>query len=205
MKLGLLGGTFDPIHMGHLLIAEDAREQLGLDEVAFIPAGRPWLKAGHGVSGAGRRLEMVELAVRGNTHFRVLDLEVQRAGSTYTVDTLEQLRGELPSTTDLYLLLGMDSIGDLARWRDPARLFELCTLVGISRPGYADLSPGDLPVVAPGASEELLFIEGPMVGISGTDIRERVALGRSIRYRVPDAVEAYVREHGLYRNQPVSE
>ena len=172
--------------------------------MAFIPAGRPWLKADHEVSDAGRRLEMVELAVGGNPHFHVLDIEVRRPGSTYTVDTLLQLTGELPPTTELYLLLGMDSIGDLARWRDPARLFELCTLVGISRPGYPDLAPRDLAAVAPGASEDLLFVEGPSVGISGTDIRERVASGRSIRYRVPDAVEAYIREHGLYRRQPAS-
>ncbi|MDP6300447.1 MAG: nicotinate-nucleotide adenylyltransferase [SAR202 cluster bacterium] len=203
MKLGLLGGTFDPIHLGHLLIAEDAREQLELDQVAFIPAGRPWLKAASGVSDAQSRLEMVEVAVFENPHFRVMDVEVRRSGPTFTVDTLEQLRGELPSTTEFFLLLGMDSIGDLARWRESGRLFGLCTVVGISRPGYDDMDPESLSTIESHAPETVQFIEGPLVNISGTDIRERVASGRSIRYRVPDRVEAYIREHGLYRKQPV--
>lgn len=200
-KIGLLGGTFDPIHMGHLLIAEDARERLGLDTVVFIPTGRPWLKGDQSVTESAHRVAMVKLAVSSNPYFGVSDIEIRRPGLTYTVDTLEQLQCEYDSDTDLFLILGMDSLNELVRWRSPERLFDLCTVVGISRPGQGDMDRGKLESISEGASGKVILMPGPSIGISGTDIRDRVAHGKSIRYRVPGAVESYILDHGLYTRQ----
>ena len=200
-KIGLLGGTFDPIHMGHLLIAEDARQGLGLDTIVFIPTGRPWLKADQKVTEPKHRLAMVELATNSNPNFEVSDIEVCRPGATYTVDTLEQLRREYDSNTEIFLILGMDSLNELTRWRNPERLFGFCTIVGISRPGQDDIDRDKLESIAGGASDKVILIPGPSLGISGTDIRDRVADGRSIKYRVPEAVESYILEYGLYTRQ----
>ena len=199
MKIGVFGGTFDPIHLGHLIVADEARETLGLDEVLFIPAGRPWVKAGTLVSAACHRMAMVEIAVRPTPWFRALDLDVKRPGPTYTVDTLLELRSRLGEKADLYLILGLDSVQDMARWHQPAQIFELCTVVGMSRPGVLDLDHTALEAVAPNAAARVILLEGPLVSLSGTDLRRRVGEGRSITYRVPEAVEAYIYEHGLYR------
>ena len=200
-KIGLLGGTFDPIHIGHLLIAEDAREALGLDTVVFIPAGRPWLKANQSVTAPQHRLAMVGLAIGPNPHFQVSDIEVRRQGPTYTVDTLEQLQQDYSLNTEKFLILGMDSLNDLARWRSPERLFDLCVVVGVSRPGQEEIDIDKLESIAEGASGKIVLISGPSVGISGTDIRDRVVHGKSIKYRVPVDVESYILEHGLYTRQ----
>ena len=200
-KIGLLGGTFDPIHIGHLLIAEDAREALGLDTVVFIPAGRPWLKANQSVTDPQHRLAMVGLAIGPNPHFQVSDIEVRRHGSTYTVDTLEQLQQDFSPNTEKFLILGMDSLNELARWRSPERLFDLCVVVGVSRPGQEEIDIDKLEAIAEGASGKIVLISGPSVGISGTDIRDRVVHGKSIKYRVPEDVESYILEHGLYTRQ----
>jgi len=200
-KIGLLGGTFDPIHIGHLLIAEDAREVLGLDTVVFIPAGRPWLKADQSVTDPQHRLAMVGLAIGPNPHFQVSDIEVRRHGSTYTVDTLEQLQQDFSPNTEKFLILGMDSLNELARWRSPERLFDLCVVVGVSRPGQEEIDIDKLESIAEGASGKIVLISGPSVGISGTDIRDRVVHRKSIKYRVPEDVESYILEHGLYTRQ----
>ena len=199
MKIGVFGGTFDPIHLGHLIVADEAREALGLDQVLFIPAGRPWVKAGTLVSAACHRMAMVEMAVRPTPWFRAVNLDVKRPGPTYTVDTLLELRSELGGEVDLYLILGLDAVQDMARWHEPARIFELCTVVGMSRPGVLDLDRAALEAVAPNAVDRVVLVEGPLVSLSGTDLRRRVKEGRSIRHRVPEAVEAYIHEHGLYR------
>ena len=200
-KIGLLGGTFDPIHIGHLLIAEDAREVLGLDTVVFIPAGRPWLKADQSVTDPQHRLAMVGLAIGPNPHFQVSDIEVRRHGSTYTVDTLEQLQQDFSPNTEKFLILGMDSLNELARWRSPERLFDLCVVVGVSRPGQEEIDIDKLEAIAEGASGKIVLISGSSVGISGTDIRDRVVHRKSIKYRVPEDVESYILEHGLYTRQ----
>ena len=200
-KIGLLGGTFDPIHIGHLLIAEDAREALGLDTVVFIPAGRPWLKANQSVTDPQHRLAMVGLAIGPNPHFQVSDIEVRRQGPTYTVDTLEQLQQDYSPNAEKFLILGMDSLNDLARWRSPERLFDLCVVVGVSRPGQEEIDIDKLESIAEGASGKIVLISGPSVGISGTNIRDRVVHGKSIKYRVPVDVESYILEHGLYTRQ----
>ena len=200
-KIGLLGGTFDPIHIGHLLIAEDAREALGLDTVVFIPAGRPWLKANQSVTDPQHRLAMVGLAIGPNPHFQVSDIEVRRQGPTYTVDTLEQLQQDYSPNAEKFLILGMDSLNELARWRSPERLFDLCVVVGVSRPGQEEIDIDKLESIAEGASGKIVLISGPSVGISGTNIRDRVVHGKSIKYRVPVDVESYILEHGLYTRQ----
>ncbi|HBJ30762.1 MAG TPA: nicotinate (nicotinamide) nucleotide adenylyltransferase, partial [Dehalococcoidia bacterium] len=160
-KIGLLGGTFDPIHIGHLLIAEDAREALGLDTVVFIPAGRPWLKANQSVTDPQHRLAMVGLAIGPNPHFQVSDIEIRRQGPTYTVDTLEQLQQDYSPNTEKFLILGMDSLNELARWRSPERLFDLCVVVGVSRPGQEEIDIDKLESIAEGASGKIVLISGP--------------------------------------------
>ena len=199
MRIGLLGGTFDPIHMGHLVIAEAVRERLHLDSVVFIPAGRPWLKAGRDISRPDHRLAMAELAVGQFPEYSVSKIEVDRPGPTYTVDTLEQIRHELGPEAELFLILGMDSLRDLPGWWRPARLFDLCAVVGVSRPGYEDLMLSCLDEVADGASGKVELVHGPLVSVSGTEIRELVSMGRPVGSLVPKPVEAYILEHGLYR------
>lgn len=198
MKLGVFGGTFDPIHIGHLIVAEDARVQLGLDKVLFVPAGQPWLKADRQVTEARHRLAMVERAVASNPCFRASDIEVARPGPTYTADTLAELRRKLGSDAEIYFILGLDSLRQLSRWHRPERVLEMCTVVGVSRPGAGDFDPGTLDAITPGASSKVVLLRVPLIDISGTDIRRRVAAGLSIKYRVPEAVEAYIYEQGLY-------
>jgi len=199
MRIGLFGGTFDPIHNGHLLVADAARERVHLDTVIFILAGRPWLKAGRDISESEHRLAMLELAVRGHPSFEVTKIELDRPGPTYTVDTLEQMRRELGPEDELFLILGMDSLRELDRWQRPARLFELCTVVGVSRPGYKDVALSWLDEVAAGASRRVELFRGPLVSVSGSEIRDRVSMGQPAGSFVPKPVEAYILEHGLYR------
>ena len=199
MRIGLFGGTFDPVHSGHLLVADAAMDRLHLDSVVFIPAGRPWLKARGDISLGEHRLAMVELAIKCRPGFDVSRVELERPGPTYTVDTLEQMQRELDPGDELFLILGMDSLRELARWRKPARLFELCTVVGVSRPGYEDVVPSWLDDVAKGASLRVELVRGPLVSVSGTEIREKVSMGQPVGCRVPKTVEAYILEHRLYR------
>ena len=193
MRLGLMGGTFDPIHLGHLLMAEEARVRLGLDEVWFVPAGRPWMKEGEEVSAAHHRMNMAILAVSPNPCFSVSSVEVDREGLTYTVDTLEELNREDPSR-ELFLIVGADSVGQMDRWKEPERVRELCTIVAVPRPGY------DAPSTAcgPDESTRVIFLEAPLTAISATEVRERVSKGLPVGDLVPEAVEAYIHRHGLY-------
>ena len=200
VKLGVFGGTFDPVHVGHLIVAEEARERLGLDRVLFVPAGQPWFKTERPVSAVHHRMAMVEAAVAANPSFEVSDMEVAREGPSYSVDTLAELRGCSGDGSELYVLLGIDALGEIDRWNEPARVFELARVVGLSRPGSQAFAAGTLEAIKAGASQEVILMEGPLIGISGTDIRERVSLGRSIKYRVSDVVEAYIYKHGLYRS-----
>ena len=198
-KLGILGGTFDPVHVGHLAIAEDARTSLHLDEVSFVPAGRPWFKEGDPVTDPQHRLAMVELAIRTNPRFSVSTVDVERPGPTYTIDTLTELAAERGGDTELYLLLGVDALAEVHRWRDPAAVFAKATVVGVGRPGSDEFDPESLEAISHGAAESLVILAGPGIDVSGIEIRRRVANGQSIRYLVPDAVEEYIRRHGLYR------
>ena len=199
MRTGVLGGTFDPVHLGHLLIAEEARVSLGLDDVLFIPAGQPYFKTGQPVSEACHLLAMVELAVASNPHFTASDIEIGRPGPTYTVDTLTELRKRLGGGHELLLIVGMDSLADLERWRRPEDILALSVVVGLARPGADVPDERTLERIRSQAPGRLQLLDEPLVGISASDIRRRVAEGLSIRYAVPEPVEEYIYRHRLYK------
>lgn len=198
MRVGVFGGTFDPVHVGHLIAAERATELLALDEMLFVPAGQPWFKSGEPVTDAEHRLNMVRLAVESNPRFSVSDVEVVRPGPSYTIDTLEELRAHAGEGKKLFLVLGLDALAEMHRWRSPARVFELATVVGVARPG-AKFDPETLSGIFPSAAERVIMLDVPMVDVGATELRRRAEQGSSLRYLVPDSVERYIREHGLYR------
>ncbi len=197
-EIGILGGTFDPIHNGHLAIAGAVRDALGLDRVLFIPTGRPWLKSGLQITAAVHRLTMVQLAIYGHVGFEVSDIETERPGLTYTVDTLEELGRRFGDRSELYLVLGMDSVRELRRWHCPERLFELCTVVAVSRPGVVDVAVEELEREFTGSVGRFDVVPGPLVDVSATEIRKRASRRESIGNAVPEPVERYIREQGLY-------
>lgn len=199
MRIGVFGGTFDPIHSGHLVIAEDVRRELGLDEVLFVPAGQPWLKAERDVTEAAHRLEMAMLATALNPHFNVSTIELERPGPTYTVDTIAELKSGVAAGAELCFILGLDALAELPQWKDPERLVNMCRLVGVRRPGYEKLDLRPLESAVPGASEWVMMVDTPLIDVSATDIRSRVSQGISIRGLVPQTVEDYIAQHGLYR------
>ena len=203
MRVGIFGGTFDPIHLGHLILAEQCREQCGLDEVWFVPAAVPPHKQGLEISPAKSRCEMLEFAIAGNAQFQLNRVELDRSGPSYTVTTLEQLLADHPSC-EFSLLVGADSIRDLPTWKQPQRILELAQVVAVNR-GRNLLDPTEaarqlVEQVGPLAQSRIRFIHMPGVDISATDIRQRVRAGLSIRYLVPRSVEIYIHEHGVYRN-----
>jgi len=192
MKVGVMGGTFDPIHIVHLLLAETAREQLSLDRVLFMPAGDPWRKAGREITPASLRLEMVRRAIAGNTTFEADDREIRRQGATYTVDTLRELREELGEADELVLLLGDDALADLPHWKEPGELEKLATIAVAPRSGEL---PKDLPL----DENALEQVDMPAMDVSSTDLREKARNGRSLRYLVPDGVIELIESNRLYR------
>ncbi len=193
MRLGVFGGTFDPVHIGHLVLAEQAREQLKLDRVLWVPAGDPWRKVDAPMTAPARRFEMVRLAIAGHDAFEVISAELDRPGPTYTVDTLNELLSKHPAD-ELVFLLGLDALFDLPNWHQPAEVIKLA-LLGVALRGE---DRPELEGLLQGLGERVLWVEMPRLDISGTDLRRRVAAGRTLRYLVPPAVEAYIREHGLY-------
>jgi nicotinate-nucleotide adenylyltransferase len=201
MRLGIFGGSFDPIHNGHLLLAECCREQLRLDAVWFVPAATPPHKQNREMSAAERRIEMIELAIAGNPAFAANRYEIERGGVNYTVDTLSHFSEEDPRR-EMFFLLGADMLRDLPHWRNAARVCELALPAAVRRPGAGELDFDCLRDVA--AAERIdqmrrCVVEMPEIGISGQEIRQRVQSGESIRYQTPLAVEAYIQSHGLYR------
>ena len=198
MAIGVFGGTFDPIHIGHLIIAEEARLRLGLSNVIFVPAGEPWLKGAREISPAAHRLEMIKLAIASNPHFRVSMGDLDRGGPSYTVDTIADLRRDLGEAANFYFILGLDALAEFAMWREPRRIIEMCYLVAARRPEAREFDSESLERSIPGISRRLIILDNPQIGISSSEIRERVAKGLSIRNLVPDAVERYIREQGLY-------
>lgn len=197
MRVGVLGGTFDPIHCAHLRIAEEARERLELDRVLFVPAAHQPLKP-RPAAAARDRLEMVRLAVASNPAFEALDLEIERPGPSYTVDTLRALAARLPGAR-LWFIVGGDALPELDRWREPGALVELAGFAVVPRPGQADPLRARVPASLRGPGSEWVEVPCPRLDISATDIRRRVAEGRSIRYLVPDAVLEYVEKRRLYQ------
>lgn len=201
MRVGILGGTFDPVHMGHLTLAEEARLQLSLDEVLFMPAGQPWLKDGQQLSAANDRLQMVRLAVASNPYFRVSVDEVERSGPTYTVDTLKALKTKLGPDTELFFILGLDAMEHFSRWKDPEALLELCQWAVVERPGHQGFDQAGFLTKYPGAEGRITLLSMPLMGISGSEIRRRATAGMSLRYYLPEGVAAYIQQHGLYREE----
>jgi nicotinate-nucleotide adenylyltransferase len=199
---GILGGTFDPIHMGHLAVAEHARQALDLAGVLFVPAAESPFKPDRPSSPSRVRVAMVELAVAGNAAFRVSRIELERPGPSYTVDTLELLHAEGRTggrgRPDPVLILSVETLPGLVDWRRPERLLELCRIAVVPRRGYDGPAPGWLEQHFPGHADRFQFLDGPDLGHSSSGIRERVASGRSIRYLVPDAVARYVESGRLY-------
>jgi nicotinate-nucleotide adenylyltransferase len=201
MNIGVMGGTFDPIHNGHLAIAQETRTGLKLSVVIFVPAGQPWMKSERPITPARHRFEMVRLAIALYPYFRLSRVEVDRAGPTYTIDTITQLRAELAAVDELYFILGWDSLAQLPQWRDVPRLIRLCRLVAIPRPGYSLPDLKSLESKIPGLSQRLVLLDKPVIDISATDIRNRVAQGLPIDHVVPKPVAAYIKRHKLYLNE----
>ena len=200
MRLGLYGGSFDPVHYGHLLLAECAREALALDEVWLMPAAVPPHKQTRERAAAKHRLAMLDLALCGHEQIKASRLEIDRGGVSYTVDTLGEIRQQDP-TTEIFLLMGADSLHDLPTWREPARICELATIAVVRRGGSRE---PDFSVLETLVSSQRLAriresqVHMPLIELSSTELRQRVAAGRSLRYRTPRAVEKYIETQGLY-------
>jgi nicotinate-nucleotide adenylyltransferase len=195
-RWGMLGGLFDPIHYGHLAIAEQARDALGFAKVVFMPAGRPVHKDGPRES-ADHRLRMLELATADNPAFEVSRLEIDADRPSYTVDTLETLCGEHPDQ-EWTIIVSAEAARALPSWRQPDRILEMARVAVVSREGYEDLNPAWLSASFPGREHRFSVLETSRLGNSSTDIRTRIAAGRSIRYLVPPSVEAYIGDNRLY-------
>ena len=198
MKLGVFGGTFDPVHNGHLTVAEHARMEMDLDQVLFVPAGQPWFKAGRTLSDAEHRLEMTRIATASNPHFAVSDMEVLRDGPTYTIDTLAALRQEMGAGVEFCVILGAAALNELHRWRRPAAVLGMATVVGVTRVGTEAVDRAALESIRDGASDEVIIVDGPLVDISAADVRRRMKEGLSVRGLIPPGVEDYAKRHGLY-------
>ena len=196
-RLGLMGGTFDPIHNGHLVTAEQAYDDLDLDIVAFMPAGSPAFKQGKQVSTGEDRYAMTLLATSDNPHFVATRFEVDRPGVTYTADTLGYLRELYPGNVELYFITGADAIADIISWRDADKIARTAKLVAATRPGY-DLDRARQAIAASPYDFDVTYLEVPALAISSSDLRERMQAGASLRYLTPDQVIGYAHKHQLY-------
>jgi nicotinate-nucleotide adenylyltransferase len=196
VRLGVLGGTFDPPHLGHLVLAEAAREQLGLDKLLWVPTGDPWRKSSAVVSPAEHRCAMVRLAVEDNPAFELSTIEVDREGPSYSVDTLTALGKDFP-LWEHFFILGLDALRDLPNWRQPERVIELATLAVAPRGGERP-DAAELDALLPGLSERVTWLVMPRIDISATELRSRAGHRLSLHYQVLPSVEAYISHHGLY-------
>ena len=199
-RVGLFGGTFDPIHYGHLVIAEDARVYLGLDKVYFAPAFQPPHKPQGTYSAFEQRVSMVELAIRSNPRFALSLIETRLPVPSYTVDTVRAFRQELPADTVLYFIMGMDSLANILSWHKPEELLQLCRIVVAERAGY-QVDIASLEAHLPGLRQSLELIDTPELSISSTDLQRRIRRGLSVRYQLPTRVEQYIRRQNLYREK----
>ncbi len=197
-RVGILGGTFDPLHDGHLVAANEAAWELGLERVLFMPAGNPPHKQDEVVTSAEHRVAMVRLAIADNPRFELCTIELERSGPSYTVDTLRELRAREPAI-EPYFIIGMDSLADLPSWHDPGGILKLAHLVAMHRAGWDVVDVKQLDRVVPGAASRVKILRIPGLDIASTDLRERIAAGRPVRYLMPDPVIAYIEEHRLYR------
>ncbi len=197
-RLGIMGGTFDPIHFGHLVTAEEALVQFNLDRVIFMPAGQPALKTEQKVSPVEHRYLMTVIATSNNPDFDVSRMEIDRPGLTYTVDTLLALREQYGPQTELFFITGADAVWDILGWRDAEKIAGLCTFIAATRPGY-DVRAAAEAHTRLATDFRIEYIEVPALAISSTDIRARVVERRPIRYLLPESVAAYINKYGLYR------
>jgi len=196
VNIGILGGTFDPIHIGHLVVAEEARIRVGFNEVLFVPAGQPLLKPDRSITPSDQRVEMVRRAIADNPHFKLCTIEAERPGPSYTVDTLMMLREQLGSEVGLFFILGRDTLAELPSWKEPKKLTQLCRLVVAPRLGSKDLR--HLETEMPGLLDKIIQLDMPVIEISSSGIRQRIARGLPIRYLVPSGVEKYISEQKIY-------
>ncbi len=198
MKIGVFGGTFDPVHLGHIGVAEAAREALGLSEVLLVPAGQPMSKVNRPITPAEHRLNMLRLALKDKPHLFISTIETERPGPTFTIDTISSLRRQCGAKAEIYFILGWDSLAQLPEWREPARLVTMCQMVAVPRPGCPRPDLKALEHDIPGISGKVIFLEKPYIDISATAIREMVARGEPIERLVPAPVAEYIKEHKLY-------
>lgn len=199
MRIGVLGGTFDPIHIGHLIAAEECLHALDLEKVLFAPASQPPHKAMVDVSPVYHRLRMVELAIYSNPAFEISRVDLDRIGRSYTFETLELLHEQLGPGAEIFFIIGMDSLAEMSTWREPARVISLCRLAVLNRPPYQDVDLSSLEPQIPGISGRVDMVRMPGIGVASTDLRERVEAGLPIKYQVPEAVERYIIRNELYR------
>ena len=202
MKIGIFGGTFDPIHIGHLIIAEHACEELCLDKLIIIPAAIPPHKQNVKITDGRRRLAMARLAAKGNRKLVVSDIELKKPGVSYSIDTLEMIKQKMGKSASYYLVIGSDMVPDLHTWKNIGRLTEMCRFVVAVRPGLLEEELKKIKLCLPKAVRKRALsniLLNPLVDISSTEIRQRIAKGRSIRYLVPQKVEKYIIRHSLYK------
>jgi nicotinate-nucleotide adenylyltransferase len=201
MRIGVFGGAFDPVHYGHLILAEQSREQAHLDAVWFVPAARHPFKADSTATSFERRAEMLQLAIAGHRAFRIDEVEKNRSGLSYTADTLDELQRQHPDA-ELHLLLGSDTLPDFPKWHEPVQIIRTAVLVVMERPGHPVPATAELESalhLPADVSLRMQVVEVPHIDLSSRDIRRRVGNGRTIRYMLPRAVEMYIAEKGLYR------
>jgi nicotinate-nucleotide adenylyltransferase len=184
--------------MGHLKVAEEARDRLNLAQTLFMPAGQPWLKLNNAISPAQHRLEMVRLAIADKPYFKLSTMEIERAGPTYTVDTIAELQAQLGAGDEIFFILGWDNLTQFPHWHQPARLIKLCRLVAVPRVDYPPPDLASLDVALAGLSQRVILLDEPRIDISASEIRRRVARGLSIHHLVPEPVERYIKRHRLY-------
>lgn len=200
-RMGIMGGTFDPIHNGHLVAAEQAFDDLALDVVCFMPAGSPAFKQDRNVTSGEDRYAMTLLATSDNPHFVASRFEIDREGVTYTADTLSLLSEIYPANVEFYFITGADAIADIVRWRDAERIAELAHLVAATRPGY-DLNHARQTIAASGIKFDVTYLEVPALAISSSYLRERMRAGQSLRYLTPDSVTGYIHKRRLFGVEP---
>ena len=199
-RIGILGGTFDPVHRGHLEIARRAMDEAGLERVIFIPAAQPRLKSGEPSASPQQRLEMLRLAVGETPGFEVSDIELHRTGPTLTVETLRELRGQLGGGIELRFVLGLDALARFDQWVEPERVVELASLLAVSRPGYTGFDWPGFYARNPYAQGQVDCLDSTAIDISASELRGRIAAGASVSGLLPDAVERYIRDNGLYKD-----
>jgi nicotinate-nucleotide adenylyltransferase len=198
MKIGILGGTFDPVHLGHLTIADTALQQLGLNRVFFLPAGRPWLKADKSIVLTVHRKTMIEIAIADHPAFELSTIELERKGATYTAETLVVMRSTMKKNAEIFFLLGWDSLAQLPQWKRPAEIVKMCRLVAFTRSRMSSPDLQALEQEVPGVARSTIMLDIPPIDISSSEIRDRVLRGLPIKGMVPAGVEEYIKVHRLY-------